>query len=349
MKVSTPGRICLFGEHQDYLGLPIIAMAISLYANISGQKRTDRNVIVNKPDFGEIETFSLDDLTYSTSRDYFKSGIKICKDAGLSFSVGFECTIQSEIPIQAGTSSSSAIMVSWIHFLMKNADNPPQWGKGKIADLAYKAEVLEFSEPGGMMDQYSTALGGIIHLESQPQVLVKSIHANIGSFVLGDSQEPKDTLNILNKCKNKRAEIINKCKGWMPDFDLHQTNEISNRLNVEDKKLLWGTFRNRDILNEGVSLIESKEFDENKFGNLLNEHHEILRDTLKISTPRIEKMISSSLEVGALGAKINGSGGGGCMFAYAPNNSERVADAIEKVGGKAYILNMSEGTSCLEN
>jgi galactokinase len=27
--VSTPGRICLFGEHQDYLGLPIIAAGIS--------------------------------------------------------------------------------------------------------------------------------------------------------------------------------------------------------------------------------------------------------------------------------------------------------------------------------
>jgi galactokinase len=26
---STPGRIYLFGEHQDYLGLPVIAIAIN--------------------------------------------------------------------------------------------------------------------------------------------------------------------------------------------------------------------------------------------------------------------------------------------------------------------------------
>lgn len=349
MKISTPGRICLFGEHQDYLGLPVIAMAISLYANISGQKRSDGKVIINKPDFGEIETFSLDDLNYSTSRDYYKSGIKICKENGLLFSAGFECSIQSEIPIQAGTSSSSAIMVSWIHFLMKIADSHPQWDKLKIATLAYKAEVLEFSEPGGMMDQYSTALGGIIHLESQPQVLVESINTNIGSFVLGDSQEPKDTIGILNRCKKQRTAIIKKCKEWMPDFDLLKTDYISNKLNLDDKKLLSGTFRNRDILNEGLNLFESIKFDHEKFGKLLNEHHEILRDTLKISTPKIEKMISASLEGGALGAKINGSGGGGCMFAYAPNNVEAVAEAIERVGGKAYILNMSEGTLCLEN
>jgi len=349
LNISTPGRICLFGEHQDYLGLPVIAMAISLYANISGQKRSDGKVIINKPDFGEIETFSLDDLNYSTSRDYYKSGIKICKENGLLFSAGLECSIQSEIPIQAGTSSSSAIMVSWIHFLMKIADSHPQWDKLKIATLAYKAEVLEFSEPGGMMDQYSTALGGIIHLESQPQVLVESINTNIGSFVLGDSQEPKDTIGILNRCKKQRTAIIKKCKEWMPDFDLLNTDYISNKLNLDDKKLLSGTFRNRDILNEGLNLFESIKFDHEKFGKLLNEHHEILRDTLKISTPKIEKMISASLEGGALGAKINGSGGGGCMFAYAPNNVEAVAEAIERVGGKAYILNMSEGTLCLEN
>ena len=35
MEISTPGRICLFGEHQDYLGLPVLAMAISLRINIA--------------------------------------------------------------------------------------------------------------------------------------------------------------------------------------------------------------------------------------------------------------------------------------------------------------------------
>jgi len=36
MEINTPGRICFFGEHQDYLGLPVIAMAISLRANLTG-------------------------------------------------------------------------------------------------------------------------------------------------------------------------------------------------------------------------------------------------------------------------------------------------------------------------
>ena len=32
---KAPGRICLFGDHQDYLGLPIIACAIDLFIEFS--------------------------------------------------------------------------------------------------------------------------------------------------------------------------------------------------------------------------------------------------------------------------------------------------------------------------
>jgi galactokinase len=65
---------------------------------------------------------------------------------------------------------------------------------------------------------------------------------------------------------------------------------------------------------------------------------------LKISTPKIERMLESALKAGAYGGKINGSGGGGCMFVYAPNNPEDVADAIRKEGGRPYIVQIDEGT-----
>lgn len=39
IKVIAPRRICLFGEHQDFLGLGVIAVAINLYIEITGKKR----------------------------------------------------------------------------------------------------------------------------------------------------------------------------------------------------------------------------------------------------------------------------------------------------------------------
>ena len=55
-------------------------------------------------------------------------------------------------------------------------------------------------------------------------------------------------------------------------------------------------------------------------------------------------MLKAAKKAGALGGKINGSGGGGCMFVYAPENYKEVAKAIEDVGGKSYIINIDEGT-----
>ena len=41
IKVATPSRICLFGEHQDYLGLEVIASAINLHFSTKAVKRDD--------------------------------------------------------------------------------------------------------------------------------------------------------------------------------------------------------------------------------------------------------------------------------------------------------------------
>ena len=220
ISVSTPGRICLFGEHQDYLGLPVISMAISLRSKITGQKSNSQKIIIHKPDINQIESFNLAEINYSKPRDYFKSGLKVCQDEGLNFSYGFKCELTSNIPIQAGISSSSAIVVSWIHFLSKVADNPINWSSQKIGELAYKAEVLEFSEPGGMMDQYSSAVGDLIYLRSIPDISIDTIQSSLGAFVLGDSLQPKETLSILKRCKDVRLTIINKLKRKIADFDI---------------------------------------------------------------------------------------------------------------------------------
>jgi len=346
MVISTPGRICLFGEHQDYLGLPVIAMAISLRSKIMGDKRKDNKIIIHKPDLGQSESFSLNNLTYTNSRDYFKSGMVVCQNEGLTFSSGFECKITSQIPIRAGTSSSSAIIVSWINFLCQMADEPADWDQQKIGELAYKTEVTEFDEPGGMMDQYSAAIGHIIYMESEPEISIKSLTTNLGSFVLGDSCKPKNTLGILKWCRDSRLEIIKKLKIKNPNFDVHTCDEKLDLANLipEEIELYHGTIQNRDLLKRALPELEKDNPNHQLIGDFLSEHHAVLRDILQVSTPKIESMMEAALAAGAFGGKINGSGGGGCMFAYAPDDPGKVVEAIEKAGGKAYIIQPDEGT-----
>ena len=41
IKVEAPARICFFGDHQDYLNLPVIAGTINRFIHIEGKKIND--------------------------------------------------------------------------------------------------------------------------------------------------------------------------------------------------------------------------------------------------------------------------------------------------------------------
>lgn len=350
LSVSTPGRICLFGEHQDYLGLPVIACAISLRINIEGQFSDDDIVTIDLPDINDKEIFSIHDtFPYQKERDYFRSSVNVLKRHGFRFSKGLNCRVEGHIPINSGTSSSSALVVSWINFLARMSEQKVTLEPAQIAEYAYEAEVLEFSEPGGMMDQYSTSIGGIIMLDSFPEIKIEKANVSLGQFVLGDSCESKDTKAILSRVKVPVLEMSRQLRQKYPDFSL-QTVELNDltkyagQLQKKQIELLQGTLQNRDITNEAKKILLNNQLNNNEIGHLLNEHQKILAGILKISTPKIDKMIDAAMNAGALGAKINGSGGGGCMFAYAPDNTQDVKNAIEKEGGKAYIIKADEGT-----
>ena len=53
----APGRICLFGDHQDYLGLPIIACAIALFIEVSAISNESEMFHLVMPDLKTSRSF----------------------------------------------------------------------------------------------------------------------------------------------------------------------------------------------------------------------------------------------------------------------------------------------------
>lgn len=352
MLVSTPGRICLFGEHQDYLGLPVVAAAISRRIQVSGTYRDDKKVVIDLPDLNQKVEFSIDHtFPYTRERDYYKSTINVLRRKGAGFSRGFDCVVRGNIPINSGTSSSSALIVSWAGFLDRMSDQPVGYSPKEIGEIAYLAEVPEFGEPGGMMDHYSTAIGNVIYLESVPAIQVEALTPQLGSFVLGDSLEPKDTIGILARCRYGMEAIVRKVTEKDPAFSIFTTEESAvddyrSLLSTDELALLRANLEDRELLKKGKALLQSATDSaslDRELGTLLYKHHRNLRDFKQTSTPKIERMMDAALSAGALGGKINGSGGGGCMFVYAPGNAETVAEAIEKAGGKSHIIQVANG------
>ncbi|HLX11276.1 MAG TPA: galactokinase family protein [Bacteroidota bacterium] len=380
LRVSTPGRICLFGEHQDYLHLPVIAAAISLRITINKDSHAVRHgrivsastpdrprndppqadgvtddvgtVRIRMPDVNSEDSFSLgknsEPIPYVHDRDYLRSAVNILKRKGYTFPHGFDCTVHGEIPIGGGVSSSSAFVVAWIGFLAWASDRNENLSADLCAQYAVEAEVNEFSEPGGMMDQYASALGGLLAMDFHPGFAAERLSAKLGAFVLGESGEPKNTTFVLANVKNRVLDIVKQLTARDPNFSLHTATPESiqskkGELDAASFALLEGTVKNHFITREARELCRTSAVNNLRLGKLLLDHQQVLRDVLHISTPKIDRMLDAAMTAGALGGKITGSGGGGCMFAYAPEHTEEVAEAITRAGGRAYVVRVSEG------
>lgn len=353
IKISAPGRICLLGEHQDYFGLSVISAAINMRIRIEGSRNNHNFFELELPDIGEREKINLSgDFLPQRERDYLRSSLRVLTRYGYRFSNGYNCVMKSNIPIGKGVSSSSAMVVCWLKFLLTITDNPRKVTRKELAELAYEAEVKEFKEPGGMQDHYCSSLGGLLYIDCKEKTIATQLKTKLSGFVLGDSLVQKDTKSVLSRIKSNVSFAAEKVREVIRDFDLEKTElfkikEALKRLPEEPRLKLEATLMTRDLTQEAKKFIERWDVDDDVFGSWLDRHHSILRDGLQISTERIERLINAAKSAGALGCKINGSGGGGCFLAFAPGKENMVVEAIEKAGGKGYLVDFDKGV-CIE-
>ena len=343
LKATAPGRIVLFGEHQDYLGLPVIPAAIDLYIEVSGQKAQGSNISILLDDLGYVESFTPTIQTPLPKRAYLQSSVRVLQREGILPQVlGINAQIQSEIPIQAGLSSSSALVVVWLKFLSELYDH--SLSPMELTKFAHQAEVVEFNEPGGMQDHMAIAHGYVNYEEFDPVRCTKLLESLPGILV-GDSQEKKDTLTTL-------AMIKQGVNNALLDLNLNSIMEIDDStFNPEEisdtysRSCITAAVQNLNITKIASSEFKTKKasFDPQLIGDLIDAHHVSLRDQLHISTPKIENMINSAKKAGALGCKITGSGNGGCMIAFCPGKEEEVKRAIELSGGVVYSVQVVSG------
>ena len=351
IRVSVPGRICLHGEHQDFLGLSVIAMAIDLYFVIKAWPRDDNRFVIHMPDLGQVDEFvPSKPLEYRHGRDYLPAGVNTLKRRGVFFDRGYDFLFTSNIPVNSGVSSSSAMCVGWAKTLLALAGDPAADDAADVAQIAHQTEVLEFHEPGGTMDHYTTSLGGLIYIDCLTPVEVElhPIDTELTGMVLGNTLEKKDTKGTLRSSRQSVEAGIAEMKKRIPGFSLKTTPterilaELPNLPSDLAAKLRCNVI-NRDLCQEARRMLESGRIDQRRFGEMLDQHHAQLRDALGISTPKLERLIQGSKAAGALGGKLNGSGGGGTMIAYAPGREAEVAAAIDALGGKGYVVRKSRG------
>lgn len=335
LKVSAPGRVCLFGEHQDYLGLPVITAAVDLRVNLEGRAVPERVFRLRLPDIGEERVLSLAEagrLPYRNKDDFLAAGLNVVHRTGVRWAQGWEVEVHGEIPLNSGASSSSALQVAWCAFLLLagGKENP---APVRAARLAYESEVVEFNAPGGMMDHYASALGDAIWLDCGNPDSVEELPPPAGELLLVDSGQAKKTTEVLGRVRRPMEPLSHAVRdSRVPLDDLDPERRRMVQANRESLRL---TGLARELLRSRGSIDE--------LGRLLIAHHEQLSLGLGVSTPEIDGWLHEGLRAGALGGKINGSGGGGTFFFLCHKGDTAVEEAMRAAGRRTWRLRMGPG------
>lgn len=347
----APGRTCLFGDHQDYLGLPIIACAINRHITLKATKNNSNIFNIDLPDINQKRVIPIfEDVEKLEKEDFLQSSLQVLKRYNCIPNSGYDILITGTIPINSGTSSSSALTVAWIQFLLKAFGPKKLLTPENISQLAFEAEVLKFNNPGGKMDQYSIGLGNIIYLETGDNFYFEVLKVPLTGLIMADSGVPKETTALLKRLKTNSWLAIEEVQKKLPNFNIETANfdDLQTYLNCisnDLKPYLEAAMGNFNVTKKALTEFKKEKLDIVTIGKLINQHHHYLKNLLKITVPKIDAMIEAALNAGALGAKIVGSGGGGSIAVISPKNKEiAMKKALFNAGAKdVYIAAVDKG------
>jgi len=207
---SSPGRLDFLNTHQDYKGLPVVSVGVNLRSYVAMRKTNDAEATIISLNMMEEklpfkDSFKVEKVELKERRwfgNYLRAAIIALRERGHSIR-GFKAAVLSQVPIGGGLGSSAAFTVSFIGAL--NEVFRLGLSRKEMAEIAYHAEHDIMGIPCGRLDQYGSAFGGVIKIETRPPYSVEELPMRDGVFVVLDSGIKHSTADI----HPKRQEDIN--------------------------------------------------------------------------------------------------------------------------------------------
>ncbi len=309
---QAPGKIILAGEHFVVLGAPGVAMGINLHSRVQVRPKNGRGVDVEADIPLRFLAGRYRNPIFPDPRGLLRP-LQLAAEATLSHignsRVGLRVSVDCEIPVAAGLGSSASTSVAIISAVANSQGI--QLNKEEIFKIAFVSENFLHGKPSGV-DQATCIYGGMIQFTRPSNVKMVQLKKSPVILVC-------DT-GIHHTTKTLVGAIVEKSQRERNDFQdyLAEVREISR----------------------GVVKALGKGDDED-LGTLMYHNHELLRK-IGVSHPRLDRLVNAAKRAGALGAKLTGAGGGGCMIVLCQSIKSRdtIARILRREGATPYKISM---------
>lgn len=308
LRVSVPGRLCLAGEHVDWMGGRVATLAVDLTTTVEARPNgTSRIDVRYTRDFPDEQWQP--DLSHD---GWLRSVVSTLRTHGIE-PPGCQLTVSGDLPTSGGLASSAALCLALVSSLVTLADISA--GADQLAHLAYEAERHR-GIPCGPMDQYGITHGGLSWLDCQ------GIPPKVGHgtwppglrIVVGTSPESCLLQTVLPGLLQRHAE--------------QDTTLQSYR-------------RTCDELIEGMPGLPSVA----DLTYLVSEGHRLAEQFLGPFDPIVTDAMAAGMRSGALAVKTSGARyrGGSCFAICDDAQLDHVTHGMASAGINVAVVTVSDG------
>lgn len=286
-----------------------VHFAVSRYTSCEIVTRPDNRIVLAARDLGLREEY--DSLAALIAAPKPKLSLHAWLLRFFRPDTGIEMTTHSEAPAGAGISGSSSLMITAGAALNKLTGMG--LGLEKLRETVQNIEAQIIRVPTGSQDYFPAMYGGVGYIKMSPAGITRvGLPLDLDDFnsriVLAYTGIPRNS--GINNWEVMKAHI-NGDKKVQKNFD--QIAAISYAMRLALEKRDWAE----------VGRLVRAEWDHRR------------KNIPTISTELIDRMVSATRRVGALGAKVCGAGGGGCVFFFVePDSKAKVEAAITAAGAE---------------
>ena len=347
--VRSPGRVNLVGGHTDYSGGYVMPVATDLQTELTAEPT--ETVTVTSAALDDTATFDPADFEPAGDwSDYVRGCYAVLQDAGYDPG-GFEGTIDGDLPIGAGLSSSASLELAVLTFLAAAYDIDVS--RKELARLGQRVENEYVGVDCGILDQFAVALskaGHALFVDTDTEAIDRVALPEELALIVFDTGVAHDLAQTPygQRRETVRAALEELGAATSKDVDLAALSSLSG----ERAERLGYVVRENNRVRQALGAIDRDDIE--RLGEILTEAHEDLAANFDASTPELDWVVETALDEGAHGARLTGAGWGGSVVVVAdaqraPSLAESLSSAYVEAfpdrDGRSWVIDPSDGVT----
>ena len=340
----APGRVNLIGDHTDFTGGLVFPCAITQGTWLIIRRTCNHQYRFASTNFDLMAQLAQDEINQTYGDNWINYPLGVLdqfaqRDVMLD---GFDCLYSGNVPNGAGLSSSASVEVVTafaINTLMKTGFS--------LLDLVRMSQAAENEFVGmqcGIMDQFAVAMARQDHaMQLNCDTLAyRQVPMNLGdiAIVVTNTNQRRE---LNESAYNERVAECARAQALLePVLGIRQLGQLLPvQLDAHESVFAndpVALMRARHVCTENarvqaaVPALESGDIA--RFGQLMNESHDSLRDLFEVSSDPLNHLVRlARSRSSVLGSRLTGAGFGGCTVSLVPSND---VAAFEQAVGAGY-------------